>query len=527
MTTLKYACRLDEDSTLPRVVAERARLTPDARFVSVGAHILSFGAIAERAEQAASALHFMGVGRGDRVAVMLPNSLEFLELWLGAATLGAVLVPVNTGLRGDGLRYIVEHSGAQLLVADNRLVSECDAAVPRGRGPSARFVRGSAEGWESAREWLDGAYAPAPAADPAPADAASILYTSGTTGRPKGVINCHNAFVVAGSEFCRNYVRASADDIFYTSLPLFHVNAQMLSTCGALVAGLPLVVSERFSASRFLADLRHHRATVFNYIGAMLTMIHKQPEQPDDADNPVRLAIGGAAPAALWRSFERRFGLSILEIYGLTETACFCVGSPANAARVGKLGIPVSWAEVQIEREDGTPAPDGVPGEITIRSVRPNVLFQGYFREEAATAVAMNGGFFHSGDLGRRDRDGYLVFMDRLKDVIRRRGENISSYEVEHAVNAHPAVAESAAIGVPSELGEEEVMIVVVLKPGRQLDPQELIEHCQTRVADFMVPRYVRFARTLPKTATERVQKFLLRAEALNGDVFDRLRSRV
>lgn len=334
-------------------------------------------------------------------------------------------------------------------------------------------------------------------------------------------MNCHNSYVTAAVEFARNYVRLREDDVLYTSLPLFHVNAQSLTTLGSVVSGRPMVLASRFSASRFFAELTRHRATVFNYIGAMLTMLYKQPEGPHDAANAVRLAVGGAAPAELWRSFERRFGLEVLEIYGLTETATFCVGSPPDDIRPGKIGRPVSWAEVTVHGEDGSPAPAGTPGEIVVRPKRPDTIFEGYYKREDATAEAMRDGWFHTGDRGTCDEDGYLAFIDRLKDSIRRRGENISSYEVERVVNSHPDVAESAAFGVPSDLGEEEVM-VVVLSRTEDFDHDGLIEFCRERMADFMVPRYVRVQGELPKTATQRVQKFELRKQGIEG-AWDRL----
>jgi crotonobetaine/carnitine-CoA ligase len=518
---LRYVAGPDEPLTLSEILERRASATPDARFVTVGPRSLSFAAMAGRAEAAAAALAHVGIRRGDKVALMLPNCVEFLELWFGTAVLGAVLVPVNTGLRGEGLRHVIEHSEARLLVADGPLVEHCEEALREVAAVPLRVARGPAPGWEDLGDWLDGSYAPAGRQALAPGDLASILYTSGTTGRSKGVMNCHNAYAVAANEFCRAFVQARRDDVLYTSLPLFHVNAQMLSTVGALVSGLPLVLAERFSASGFIADLRRHGATVFNYIGAMLGMIYKQPARSDDKLNPARLAIGGAAPAEIWPAFEQRFGLSILEIYGLTETATFCAGNPPGDLRVGTIGRAVSWADVRIEREDGTEAPDGEPGEIVIRSRRPDILFQGYYKNVEATDGAMRGGWFHSGDRGRRDPGGHLVFLDRLKDVIRRRGENVSSYEVERILNCHPAVAESAVIGVPSDIGEEDVMAVIVPRAGAQLQPEELIEHCATRMAAFMVPRYIRLVEQLPKTATERVQKFRLRHMAVPEGVWD------
>lgn len=512
-------------ATLPGVLDARASSTPDARFVHFDGQERTFAEMLGHAEAAAAALDSLGIGRGDKVALMLPNCLEFLDLWFGAALLGAVFVPINAGLKGDGLRYIVEHSEARAVVVDAPLRDVFDAAVGTA-GPAHRLVRGAAsdagDGWASVGELLAGGHPAAARATVEPGDLASILYTSGTTGPPKGVMNVHNAYVTAGREFAHNYVRVRSEDVLYTSLPLFHVNAQMLTMMGSLVSGAPMVLAPRFSASRFFDDLRMHRATVFNYIGAMLTMLHKQPERPGDADNPVRLTVGGAAPAELWPAFEQRFGLEILEIYGLTETATFCLGSPPDDIRVGKLGRPVSWAEVEVHRADGTEADPDEAGEIVVRSTRPDVLFKAYDKNPEATATAMAGGWFHTGDRGRRDADGYFTFLDRLKDTIRRRGENISSYEVERVVNSHPSVAESAAVGVPSDLGEEDVMIVVVPRDDDGVDPAALVVFCAERMADFMVPRYVQTRTSLPKTATQRVQKFELRAEGLGG-AWDRL----
>lgn len=516
-----YVAAPDQETSIPELLRRRATATPAARFLSVGGEDLSFEATALRAELAAAALHHLGIRKGEKVALMLPNCADFVTLWFGASLLGAVLVPINSGLKGDGLRYILEHSDSKLAVVDEAYEDAFEEAAPAGAGPSLRLVRGRS-GAGSLAELLAGGYADPGAVEVAPADLASILYTSGTTGRSKGVMNPHNAFVTAAQEFCRGYVRVREDDSFFTSLPLFHVNAQMLSTMGSLLSGRPLTLSPRFSASGFLDEISESGATVFNYIGAMLTMVHKQPPSDRDVDNPARLAIGGAAPATLWRAFEQRFGLSILEIYGLTETATFCLGSPPDDIRVGKLGRPTGWAEVRIAREDGSEAEAGEAGEIVIRGRRDDVLFDGYYKNESATAEAMGGGWFHSGDRGRRDPDGYFVFLDRLKDVIRRRGENVSSYEVERIVNAYPGVAESAAIGVPSELGEEDVMVVVVPRDGSDLDPSGLVDHCARELAGFMVPRYVRLVGALPKTATERVQKFVLRDQGLGADAWDR-----
>jgi carnitine-CoA ligase len=527
-SVVRYVGDPDEATTLPEILRKRAELSPDAVCLTFDGAMRTYGGMLAAAEQAAAALASLGVRRGSKVATLLPNSTEILDVWFGAALLGAVFVPMNTGLRGEGLRYIVEHSGAEFIALDEPLAETLSAAVPVGRGPRHRYVRGPGEppsGYGSLATLMSGAHRAARPCTVEPGDLASILYTSGTTGLPKGVMNCHNSFAVAAQEFTRRYVRVRQDDVLYTSLPLFHINAQSLTTTGSLVSGRPMVVAPRFSVSRFFDDIRSHGATVFNYIGAMLTMLANQPDAAGDARNPLRLAIGGAAPADVWRQFERRFDLTVLEVYGLTESATFALANPPEDIRVGKIGKETSWSKVKIVGPDGSTMPDGQPGEIAIRSTRPAAMFMGYYKNDDATNRAMHGDWFHSGDRGRRDPDGYFVFIDRLKDSIRRRGENISSFEIERIVNAHPLVTESAVVGVPSELGEEEVMVVVVPNEAG-IDCAELVEFCRQRMADFMVPRYVRLVEELPKTATQRIEKYILRQAGLR-DAWDRHASAV
>jgi crotonobetaine/carnitine-CoA ligase len=522
-----YVVALGEQTTIPEVLYRRAEATPDARFITFDGEHRTFAETLAAAERAAGALAAAGLRPGDTLAVMLPNSLEFLDLWFGSALLGAVLVPINTQLRGEGLRYIVEHCDARSCVVDSAYAEVFDAALVRGSGPSRRFARGSAPasaGWEDLGELLAGSHAPPPRVSVHPADLAAVLYTSGTTGLPKGVMTCHNAYAVTGLEYAQRYVQLRADDILWTCLPLFHINAQGITAMPSLLSGRPMVLSARFSASGFLDEMRRHGATVFNYMGVMLTILLKQPVRPDDADNPVRISTGSSAPADRWAEFEQRFGIHLVEIYGLTESAGVCLASPPDDVRVGKCGIPVSWSEVRIAREDGSTADADEPGEFVIRAKQPNTMFQGYFKNDEATARAWAGGWFHSGDRGRRSHDGYFTFIDRLKDSIRRRGENISSFEVERIVSSHPAVLECAAVGVPSELGEEEVMVVVVPRQGAALDPVELSAFCTERLAAFQLPRYIRTIDELPKTPTEKIQKFVLREQGIEA-AWDRLAS--
>lgn len=509
------------------LVGARGEATPDAPFMTFEDQTVTYAEILARAETTAAGLASLGIERGAKVAVLLPNSIEIVETWFACALMGAVLVPVNMGLKGEGLGYILEHSDAELVVVDLSMVETLEKALPVSKALSKRLVRGAEQsGLPSGYEPYS-VLAESPGtftrANVRPDTLASILYTSGTTGLPKGVMNCHNSYVAAALEFTRNYVRVREDDVFYTTLPLFHINAQSLTTLGSVVSGRPMVLAPRFSASRFMAELSEYQATIFNYIGAMLTMLYKQPAGENDTNNRVRLAVGGAAPAELWRAFEERFGLEVLEIYGLTESATFCCGSPPADIRPGKIGKPVSWAEIRVVDENDEDQPPGEPGEILVRPKIPDVLFQGYYKREDATEESMRGGWFHTGDRGSCDGDGYFAFIDRLKDSIRRRGENISSYEVERVVNGHPDVAESAAYGVPSDLGEDEVMVTIV-PSGNDVDLAGIIAFCEERMAQFMVPRYVRVQPELPKTATQRVQKFELRKLGVEG-AWDRLAS--
>lgn len=513
---VRYVASPDGADTLASLLFKRAEASPDALFVDNVGRRVTYSEALTRAAEVATGLARLGIGQGDAVAVMLGNKLEFLDTWFATALLGAVVVPVNTAAVGEGLAHVLQHSESKIAIVDSELTPAVDRVLPPGA--LRRVVVGSApesSGWVNLDEVrVPGAAPPKPTIGPD--DVASILYTSGTTGPSKGVVNGHRAYLTAADVYTRDIVRIRPDDVLFTSLPLFHVNAQMLSVTGSLLSGRPLYLAERFSASRFLDQVRAAGATVFNYIGAMLTMIWKQPERSDDADNPLRLAVGGAAPAELWPHFERRFGLTILEIYGLTESATFCLGSPPDAPRVGKLGVPVRWAEVEVRTEDGKRAKPGEPGEIVVRAKRPGIMFHGYYRNPEATAAAVVDGWFHTGDRGVQDEDGYFRFLDRKKDVIRRRGENISSYELERAINQMPGIAESAAVGVPAEVGEEDVLVVAV-RADPNVTEHDVVAWCEERVARFMVPRYVRFVDALPKTATQRVQKYILRQEGIAG----------
>jgi crotonobetaine/carnitine-CoA ligase len=278
---------------------------------------------------------------------------------------------------------------------------------------------------------------------------------------------------------------------------------------------------DRFSASRFWDVCRAEGVTAFNFMGALLMMLWKQPERPDDADNPVRKGYGAPAPEALAPDFERRFGLILCEMYGSTELGNITGNRPGHR-KIGTCGKPLPDVQVEIHDRDGNRVPPGEVGEIVARPLVPHIMVERYYGNDEATIDAFRGLWFHTGDRGTCDEDGWFRFVDRMKDAIRRRGENISSWEVEQVLNDHPAVEETAVIGVPSDMTEEEVLVVVKLKTGHELAPEGLLDFAQDRLPHFAVPRYIRFVAELPKTPSQRIEKYRLRDEAITADTWDR-----
>jgi len=483
----------------------------------------SYADFLQTARRAGSALHQLGVQKDDTVCLMLRNSPDYLYLWFGLSRLGAVAVPINVHTKGNSLAYIMEHSEARTLVIEADLlprieqirsaISHIQTIVIRTHSDTAPYLS-----WANL---LHQAGADCPAAPVRPEAVNSILYTSGTTGAPKGVMLSHQAYLNSARFFAEQMVGATSTDVLYTCLPLFHINAQAHTVLPAIEQNATCALGESFSASGFWHDIRRHEATIFNTLAAMLPILCKQPPSALDRQHSARITACAATPKDLWQVFEERFGVRIVEGYGLTETTGFCVTNPREATRIGSIGKPMAFVDVHVvDQEDQSVAANQL-GEIVIAPRAAHVLMEGYYKMPEQTAQAMRGGWFHSGDMGYADIDGYLYFVDRIKQSIRRRGENISSWEVEQVLNAHPQVLESAAVGVPSELGEEDVKAYIVRRAGQEVEPLELIQWCEQRMAYFMVPRYIEFRDSLPKTATERVEKYKLKQEGI-GAAWDR-----
>ena len=517
------------DRVLSQIIEDKARRHPNHVVFQFRDTPIALGELNDQINRAANGLLALGVKPGDKVAIMLPNCPEFLYAWFGANKIGAVEVPINAALKGAGLTYQIVQSDSVVLVADteylDRLNDVADdlTSVRRvillDRQGGAKLPGLGKLKSLAFRELVD-----RPSTSPGIKvnfrDLATILYTSGTTGVSKGVEMSHHYWYDIWAESVK-YARYTEDDVLYTGLPFFHGNAQGITIGPAILADAKAVIVERFSASQLWDDCRRWECTEANYIGGVMPILLKQAERADDADNPVRLMVGAAAPQDEWQSFQKRFNTKLLEVYGMTECYC-CLASPYDAPRAGSCGQAITGWDVRIVDDEDNDCPPDVNGEFIARSNKMFVGTTGYYKKAEATLDLFRNGWIHTGDMGRRDADGYFYFVDRKKQAIRRRGENISSFEVESVIGSHPAVLESGVVGVPSEVGEEEVKAVVVLKEGQKVTAEELVRWCEPRMAYFAIPRYIAFRDSLPKTPSERVEKFKLKDEGITADCWDR-----
>lgn len=504
--------------TVSGVLERAARQRPGDVFFVHGDVEHSVAQVQRQVDLLAEGLRARGVGVGTRVGLLMTTSPEYLYGWFALAKLGAVEVPINTAYRGELLAHQLSGAAVSVVVADRGPLLDAVEAV-RADVPTLTEVLDFPGAYSELLERTSTAdQAPALADRPVPSDAACVLYTSGTTGPSKGVLVSHHQQVAFG-HFFAEITALGSDDVILNYSPFFHISGKF-TTLGCLLTGARMILRSRLSIERFWEEARAYGITGFVAIGGVCHMLHGRTPRPDDADNPVRVVYAVPAPAEIYRDFESRFGLKLVEAYGSTETNLI-VNSSLVESLPGACGRPNPAFDVQVVDEAGDPVPDGQAGEIVIGSNDPLLLSLGYDGLPEATTAAWRRGRFHTGDRATRDSSGALWFKDRMKDAIRRRGENISSYEVERLVNGHPAVAESAAVGAPSELGEEEVRVVVVLCDGATAHPEDLYRHYAQTMPYHMVPRFIDVFDELPRTPTDKVEKYRLRAAGITADTWD------
>ncbi len=518
--------RYDDIVGLLRAKSRKNGSRTALRFLS-GA--LSYEELDQLSDRVAAGLRAAGVQKGDRVACLVGNRPDFPLLWFGAAKARAVFVPLNTALYGDLLRYELADSRPSAVVVEHSLYSHYEPVADWGGAPTVWVVESAnsetplPSGTFPFSQLRESREIP-PTEAPEPWEPASILYTSGTTGRPKGTVLPHRRLVNTPWEVGRRAALAP-DSVLFTSLPLYHCNAQEKTTLVALLNDLTAVFDDRFHASSFWETAARFRATHAALLTTMITVLYKQPEKPTDRTHGVQVATASGTPRSIWKAFESRFGVRIIESYGMTECGCTTLMNPPGAIRPGSVGLPLDFVEAQIVDELDRPVPPGTGGELVVRPREPFTMFLEYYGKPEKTVEAWRNLWFHTGDLLRRDEDGYYYFIDRKGDVIRRRGENLAPYDVETVLNQHPAVLECVVVGVPSELGEEDVKAFVQLRPGTRASPEELFQFASSRLPFFMVPRYLEFVEEIPKTANQKAQRYRLRGR-LTGREVDRERTR-
>lgn len=512
-----------ESLVLGDVLRTRARTHRAETFLKFDDAEISYGEVDAMADRVAQGLAAMGLDRGAHVGIMLPNCADFLYLIFALARLGAVAVPVNTAYRGELLRHVLESSDVSTLVIDEPYADRLPPLADRLPGLGRVIVRTEASSEVAAMELLGKPAVSmssllAHGDDVSPvdvrfADLQAIMYTSGTTGPSKGAMVPHALALTCALDsldFLDRWGKTT-----YCPLPLFHAAGLWDGVLSALLSGGCIAIVDRFSASRFWDDVRRFDAQVAMSVFSMIPILLKAPPTPQDKNHPLETFYMGKS--ALDAALYERFGVRAVETYTSTEVG-IATASPYGEWRLGSCGqAHEERFEVAVVDEWDRVLGPGEPGELVVRPKQPFVITTGYYGRPDVTARCFRNLWFHTGDRCWRDDDGYYYFLDRMKDAIRRRGENISAFDIESEVNMHPAVLESAAFGVPSELEDEEVKVAVVRRPGAELDAAELAAYCAERLPGFMVPRYLEFVDELPRTPTDKVAKHHLRAAGDNG----------
>ncbi|CAJ1583482.1 class I adenylate-forming enzyme family protein [[Mycobacterium] wendilense] len=506
------------DSVLSAVVERWAARDPDRVCIVQDDGVeVTYRELDQRASAIAAALQRGGVGAGDRVMTLVPNDVRAVYVMLGLSKIGAVEVPVNPGLVGASLRHVLQDAAPKAAIVDADHCERIEEALPGGTCGLLIGVAPHVDAPEHDPGTLDAIIAnPGVAVKTAAAgpDTASIMYTSGTTGLPKGAVLPHRATVRIGERTVRA-LQLTSDDTLIAVLPLFHGGGKYMNVGACLISGARLLLVRKFSASKFWEQAREHRATVAHMVVSMAHFLLAQPESGQDRTNDITRALIVPAPRPLVDAFARRFDIPIFEMYGATEISIPILNSVDAVVPHGSCGRAVAPYRVRVVDEYDREVPPGEVGELCIRCDEPWSMSNGYWNQPEESLKVMRNFWFHTGDAARIDEDGYVYYVDRVKEMIRRRGENISPRTVEDVLNTIDGVVECGAYPVPSEFGEDEIAVAVVTDPGRAPSLADIAAVCAEGLPRFAFPRYIRFVDQLPKTETAKVQKFKLKQQGL------------
>ncbi len=496
--------------TVPELIAFRAKQQPDKVYLVFQERQWTYREFHEATNRAADGLGRLGVRKGEHVAILIPNSPEFLFCYFGAMKLGAAAVTINTLLKADELDYILNDCNAPVLCTTPHYRKLLDPVWENLTGIRHLLLTGdSVPAAYAGAKLLDDAFAagnPNFEADVKPEDVAAMIYTSGTTGHPKGVLLSH-ANIMYNSFVAPRFIDLQPEDVSLCIMPLFHVNAQIASMMATMQAGATVVLEEMFKPRTFIKTLKKHRCTTFSGVPTIYNYLNEMKEADGEDLSFLKACICGAAPmpVEVFQRFEQKFGAKIIEGYGLSEGTCVSSLNPLQGTRkIGSIGVPIAGQEMAIWDDDGHPLPAGEIGEIVVRG--PNVM-QGYYNNPEATESSIRDGWLRTGDQGYRDQDGYYFIVGRKKEMIIRGGENIYPKEIEEVLYAHEGVQDCAVVGIPDKKYGEEVAAFVVVRAGSSVTEKDLKNYLRTRLADYKRPRVLEVVTDLPRTATGKIQK--------------------
>lgn len=522
-----------QDRTIPNVLKNTVDRNGERPFILYEDRTMNYREFDSITNQIGNSLISIGVEKGSKVSILMGNRPEFLETWIGLAKIGAIEVPVDMELKGEMLLHRLQNSEASVLVVEDKYligISEIKEVLSNIKQvfvyPDIPADISDFPDHVSLRGFQDLLRGPKtdPGVETMPQDIHAIMYTSGTSGPAKGVMVPHAQWTYV-ADYKNKACRTTVEDVIFNCYPLYNPTGQCETSFSALMAGAAVAHVDRFSASRFWSQIRKFKATEFVYMGGILSILLKQSPSSEEKKHECRLAWGCGCDKNIWEAVEKRWGIKVIEIYGLTESwPVTQYPWDAPRSKIGSIGKVVEAFEAKVFDENDNELSQGKVGEIVVRPKLPYASCAGYYRNAEATMEVIRNLWFHTGDLGYQDEDGYFYFVERKKYVMRVGGHMISPWDVEQAINKNAKILESVAFGVPSDLssGEEECKVMVVLKANEEMTPEELLAHCKKYLPRYMLPRYIEFAHDLEKTPTLRIQRWKYKEKGI-GAAWDRM----